>query len=79
MLANGCRFACATNGIDWYLIDMETGKEGLLGSPFRLQKTYGRTFAKPNPWRDRFGDIPFESAGGKGSRDIIHTGRSLQL
>ena len=62
----GCRFACATNGIDWYLIDMETGKEGLLEKPFPSpEDLWERTFEKPNPWRDRFGDIPFESAGGK--------------
>ena len=45
---------------------METGKEGLLEKPFPSpEDLWERTFKKPNPWRDRFGDIPFESAGGK--------------
>ena len=29
------------------------------------QELWDRTFAEPNPWRDAFGDVAFETAGGK--------------
>lgn len=59
------RFAYATNGIGWYEIDMETGREGDIvpfPSPDELWK---RCFAAENDWRDRFGAVPFETGGGK--------------
>lgn len=59
------RFAYATNGIGWYEIDMETGKEGDIvpfPSPDELWK---RCFAAESDWRDRFGAVPFETGGGK--------------
>ena len=30
----GCRFAFASNGIGWYMIDMQTGQEGEIELPF---------------------------------------------
>lgn len=60
------RFAYATNGIGWYGIDMQSGKEGDLALPFPSpQDLWDRCFPQGNAWRDRFGAVPFESAGGK--------------
>ena len=62
----GARFAYASNGIGWYQIDMVTGAEGDLGTPFPTPgDLWARTFPDPNPWRDRFGAVPFETDGGK--------------
>ena len=62
----GARFAYASNGLHWYGIDMATGAEGDKALPFPTPKElWERTFAEPNPWRDAFGDVEFETAGGK--------------
>ncbi|MDP3194333.1 EcoAI/FtnUII family type I restriction enzme subunit R [Tabrizicola sp.] len=62
----GARFAYASNGIGWYQIDMVTGAEGDLSLPFPTpDDLWARTFPDPNPWRDRFGAVPFETDGGK--------------
>ena len=62
----GTRFAYASNGLDWYGIDMGTGTEGDMDLPFPTpQELRDRTFAEPNPWRDAFGEIAFETDGGK--------------
>ncbi len=62
----GARFAYASNGIGWYQIDMVTGAEGDLSLPFPSpDDLWARTFPDPNPWRDRFGAVPFETDGGK--------------
>ncbi len=60
------RFAWATNGIGWYGIDMLTGAEGDMALPFPTpQELWQRCFPEGNDWRDRFGEVPFETAGGK--------------
>ncbi|WEN15604.1 DEAD/DEAH box helicase family protein [Rhodanobacter sp. AS-Z3] len=60
------RFAYASNGIGWYAIDMQTGKEGDIGLPFPTPKElWARCFPEGNDWRDRFGAVPFETGGGK--------------
>lgn len=60
------RFAYASNGINWYHIDMAGGAEGELALPFPSpDELWARTFAKPNTWRERFGAIDFETDGGK--------------
>ena len=62
----GARFAYASNGLQWYAIDMATGAEGDMILPFPSpQDLWDRTFAEPNPWRDAFGGVPFETDGGK--------------
>ena len=62
----GARFAYASNGLHWYAIDMATGAEGDMLLPFPTpQELWDRTFAEPNPWRDSFGNVPFETDGGK--------------
>ena len=62
----GSRFAYASNGVGWYQIDMGSGAEGDLSLPFPTpQELWDRNFATTFPWRDRFGDVPFEADGGK--------------
>ena len=57
----GCRFAFASNGREWYMVDMATGKEGTLDLPFPSpEELHKRTFDAQNDWRDRFGGIPFD-------------------
>lgn len=59
------RFAYATNGIGWYETDMHSGKEGDI-TPFPSpDDLWKRCFAVENDWRNRFGEVPFETAGGK--------------
>lgn len=60
------RFAFASNGLSWRQIDMITGHEADFEVPFPSpQDLWDRTFGEANEWRDRFGDVPFETAGGK--------------
>jgi type I restriction enzyme, R subunit len=60
------RFAYASNGLNWYGIDMATGKEADLALPFPTpDELWERTFADHNAWRERFGEVDFETDGGK--------------
>jgi type I restriction enzyme, R subunit len=62
----GARFAFASNGIDWREIDMVAGGERDFTSDFPTpQELWDRTFSEANDWRDRFGEVPFETDGGK--------------
>ena len=62
----GARFAYSSNGLRWNGIDMATGAEGEIHLPFPSpDELWERTFAEPNPWRDAFGGVPFETDGGK--------------
>ena len=62
----GARFAYASNGLRWYGIDMASGDEGDMDLPFPSpDELWERTFAEPNPWRDAFGAVEFETDGGK--------------
>ncbi|WP_363615179.1 EcoAI/FtnUII family type I restriction enzme subunit R [Mesorhizobium sp.] len=62
----GSRFAYASNGLDWYRIDMATGAEGDMALPFPSpDELWGLTFADHNYWRERFGEVEFETDGGK--------------
>ena len=59
------RFAYATNGLGWYEADMTTGLEGDV-QPFPTpDQLWDRCFGDANKWRERFGAVPFEVAGGK--------------
>ena len=59
------RFAYSSNGLGWYGIDMETGKEGDF-IPFPSpEDLWDRTFPEDSYWRDRFGEVAFETGGGK--------------
>ncbi len=64
------RFAYATNGRGWYQVDMATGAEGDIArfpSPDDLwQRAFGEDSGGAGQvWRERFGAVPFEVAGGK--------------
>jgi len=60
------RFAYSTNGLGWYGIDMNTGKEGDHAPPFPTpDELWHRCFPQGNDWRERFGAVPFETGGGK--------------
>nr|WP_245845012.1 DEAD/DEAH box helicase family protein [Pseudothioclava arenosa] len=63
----GSRFAFASNGLQWFQCDMQTGMENDdLPPPFPSpQDLWDRTFGDQNAWRLRFGEVPFETAGGK--------------
>lgn len=59
------RLAYATNGLGWYEADMATGTEGDV-QPFPTpDQLWDRCFSDANKWRERFGAVPFEVAGGK--------------
>ena len=62
----GSRYAYATNGLNWYQIDMANGAEGDMDLPFPTpDELWDRTFADHNDWRERFGAVDFETDGGK--------------
>lgn len=63
----GSRFAFASNGRQWFQCDMQTGVENdELSLPFPTpQELWDRTFGDQNDWRLHFGDVPFETDGGK--------------
>ena len=62
----GARYAYASNGLNWYQIDMANGAEGDMDLPFPTpDELWDRTFADHNDWRERFGAVDFETDGGK--------------
>ncbi|WP_287883062.1 EcoAI/FtnUII family type I restriction enzme subunit R [Paracoccus sp. (in: a-proteobacteria)] len=62
----GSRYAYASNGLNWYQIDMASGAEGDMDLPFPSpDELWNRTFVDHNDWRERFGDVDFETDGGK--------------
>lgn len=62
----GSRYAYASNGLNWYQIDMSTGAEADMALPFPTpDELWERTFADHNNWRERFGAVDFETDGGK--------------
>jgi type I restriction enzyme R subunit len=67
------RFAYSTNGRSIYAVDLQTGaeREDITTYP-TPDELWAATFAKPNAWRDRFADVPFEDKGGS------HPGRYYQ-
>ncbi len=62
----GSRYAYASNGLNWYQIDMVSGAEGDMDLPFPTpDELWDRTFTDHNIWRERFGAVDFETDGGK--------------
>jgi type I restriction enzyme R subunit len=62
----GSRFAYASNGLNWYGIDMVTGAEADMALPFPTpDELWDLTFADHDKWRERFGAVEFETDGGK--------------
>jgi type I restriction enzyme, R subunit len=58
------RFAYSTNGVGIYQIEMETGVEGNVSNFPTPDELWQLVFAKPNEWRNRFSEIPFEDRSG---------------
>jgi type I restriction enzyme, R subunit len=58
------RFAFATNGVSIYRVDMNTGEEGEVDAWPTPDALWDATFEQPEPWRERFGAVPFEDKGG---------------
>ena len=58
------RFAFATNGVTTYRVDMHTGEEGEVDAWPTPDALWDATFEQPEPWRERFGAVPFEDKGG---------------
>lgn len=59
------RFGYATNGLKWYRTDIHTGTEhDITGFP-TPDELWDECFSDANKWRERFGAVPFETAGGK--------------
>jgi len=59
------RFAYCTNGLRYHEIDMHTGAEAEVDAVPSPDALWDRCYPTGNAWRDRFGQIPFETAGGK--------------
>lgn len=59
------RFAYATNGLGLYRVDMHTGEEGPVSGYPTPQALWAETFSEFNPWRERFGEVPFHDNGGQ--------------
>ncbi len=58
------RFAFSTNGAGIYRVDMHTGEEGEVDDWPSPDALWHATFEHPQPWRERFGTVPFEDKGG---------------
>jgi type I restriction enzyme R subunit len=58
------KLAYAANGKEIYQINMETGKECLVGSFPAPDVMWNNVFKKWNEWRDKFNQMPFEDVGG---------------
>ncbi len=61
----GARFAYCTNGLRYHEIDMHTGVEREVDAVPPPSELWDRCYPTGNAWRDRFGQIPFETDGGK--------------
>ncbi|WP_085311464.1 EcoAI/FtnUII family type I restriction enzme subunit R [Planktotalea arctica] len=61
----GARFAYCTNGLRTYEIDRNTGAEQEVDAVPSPDVLWQRCYPTGNAWRDRFGQIPFETDGGK--------------
>ncbi len=61
----GARFAYCTNGLRYHEIDCHTGVEAEVDAVPAPADLWLRCYPTGNAWRDRFGQIPFETDGGK--------------
>ncbi|SEW32914.1 type I restriction enzyme, R subunit [Cognatiyoonia koreensis] len=61
----GARFAYCTNGLRYHEIDMHTGAEQEVDAVPPPSELWDRCYPTGNAWRDRFGQVPFETDGGK--------------
>lgn len=58
-------FAYSTNGRAIYRVDMRTGAEGDVERYASPDELWAECFPDPNPWREAFGETPFEDKGGQ--------------
>ena len=61
----GARFAYCTNGLRYHEIDMRTAVEREVDAVPPPSELWERCYPTGNAWRDRFGQVPFETDGGK--------------
>ena len=61
----GARFAYCTNGLRYREIDMHTGVERDVDAVPPPSDLWARCYPTGNAWRDRFGQVAFETDGGK--------------
>lgn len=54
----------ATNGLEIYQINMQTGEEGIVDRFPTPQELWEQTFAAENEWRDRFAAQPYNDISG---------------
>lgn len=59
------RFAYSTNGHEIYRVDMKSGEEGPVAGYPGPDDLWAEVFTDPNPWRNAFGEVPFEDKGGQ--------------
>jgi len=59
------RFAYCTNGLRYYEIDRNTGAEAEVDAVPPPSELWDRCYPTGNAWRDRFGQVPFETDSGK--------------
>ena len=59
------RFAYCTNGLRYWEIDRHTGGEQEVDAVPSPADLWTRCYPTGNAWRDRFGQVPFETDGGK--------------
>jgi len=58
------KYAYSANGKEIYVINMETGKEGLADNFLTPDELWNTVFQKQNEWLDKFNQIPYEDIGG---------------
>jgi len=61
----GARFAYCTNGLRYHEIDMHKDVEREVDAVPPPADLWDRCYPTGNAWRDRFGQVPFETDGGK--------------
>lgn len=59
------RFAYSTNGHQIYRADLKTGAEGPVDAFLSPDDLWAEAFPEDNPWREAFGEVPFEDKGGQ--------------
>ncbi|MGR4001011.1 MAG: DEAD/DEAH box helicase family protein [Alphaproteobacteria bacterium] len=58
------RYTYSSNGRGIYQVDRETGEEGEINVWPSPDELWGMTYTEENPWRNKFGETPFEDKSG---------------
>lgn len=61
----GITYTYATNGIDIYEMNMQTGKEGYVSSFPTPDQIWNYIYADHNSWKEKFASVPLEGEFGK--------------